>query len=213
MSEISSGTRRFPMQDRSRRRLLWISSQQTVNKICQMVTQPPNVFTKLLKIPIAILREIIIQIIVYMDDALLMGWTWQEIMTARDTMIFLLQNLDFFSYIWTTNSEAIRISAVTDKYRRKDTVSLRRKTDSYNQKCKEVYSQPRNSVLSLTKLIGLISSTLQAILWISSLKKQGSYQEYAILGNLSNLTISTQMDNKLAYRISWKCRVHKVLSS
>ena len=213
MSEISSGTRRFPMQDRSRRRLLWISSQQTVNKICHMVMQPPNVFTKLLKIPIAILREIIIQIIVYMDDALLMGWTWQEIMTARDTMIFLLQNLDFFSYIWTTNSEAIRISAVTDKYRRKDTVSLRRKTDSYNQQCKEAYSQPRNSVLSLTKLIGLLSSTLQAILWISSLKKQGSYQEYAILGNLSNLTISTQMDNKVAYRISWKCRVHKVLSS
>ena len=65
------------------------------------------------------------------------------------------------------------------------------------QQCQEIYSQTRTSVLSLTKLIGLLSSTVQAILpgkiqfrflqqeQISSLKNQGSYQGYVILGNLA----------------------------
>ena len=45
--------------------------------------------------PIAILRRINIRTIVSLDDMLLMGWTLQEIMTARDTLIFLLENLGF----------------------------------------------------------------------------------------------------------------------
>ena len=65
------------------------------------------------------------------------------------------------------------------------------------QQCQEVYFQPRISVLSLTKLIGLLSSTVRTILpgkaqfhflqqeQISSLKKQGSYKGYVILGNLA----------------------------
>ena len=36
LSEISSGTKRFPTQDRSQRRLLFNSSQQTVIKICEI---------------------------------------------------------------------------------------------------------------------------------------------------------------------------------
>ena len=36
-----------------------------------------------------------IRIIVYLDDTLLMRRTLQEIMTARDTLILLLQNLGF----------------------------------------------------------------------------------------------------------------------
>ena len=55
----------------------------------------PKVFNKLLKFPIALLRRINIRIIVYLDDMLLMGRTLQGIMTGRDTLIFLLQNLDY----------------------------------------------------------------------------------------------------------------------
>ena len=68
---ISSGTKRFPVQDRSQRRLLCNLSQQTVIKICEIEVvkqrlrvslplfwfrQAPKVFTKLLKISIAPLR-------------------------------------------------------------------------------------------------------------------------------------------------------------
>ena len=55
----------------------------------------PEVFAKLLKILIVLLRWINIQIIVYLNDMLPMGQTFQKIMTARDTLIFLVQNLGF----------------------------------------------------------------------------------------------------------------------
>ena len=75
------------------------------------------------------------------------------------------------------------------------------------QQCEEVYSQPRTSVLSLIKLIGLLSSTVQAILpgkiqfrflqqeQISSLKRQGSYQGYVILRNLARQELLWWIEN------------------
>ena len=65
------------------------------------------------------------------------------------------------------------------------------------QQYQEVYSQPRTLVLNMAKLIGLLTLMVQAVLkgkiqfrflqqeQIFSLKKQGSYQGYAILGKLA----------------------------
>ena len=56
-------------------------------------------------------------------------------MTARDTLILLLQNLGFVINLKKVNltpSETVRISGVTEKYGGNETVSLRRKTDSDN---------------------------------------------------------------------------------
>ena len=55
----------------------------------------PRIFTKLLKIQIAILRRIIIRIIFYLDDLLLMSQTIKDLNLARDTFIFLLQQQVF----------------------------------------------------------------------------------------------------------------------
>ena len=73
--------------------------------------------------------------------------------------------------------------------------------------CQEVYSQPRTSVLSLTRLIGLLSSTVRDILpgkiqfrflqqkQISSLKKQRTYPGYVILGNSARQELLWQIEN------------------
>ena len=80
------------------------------------------------------MRRTNIQIIVYLDDILLMRRTLQEIMTARDTLIFLLQNLGFARNLkkpilhLVKQLEFLGLQINTEKM----TVSLRRKTDSYN---------------------------------------------------------------------------------
>ena len=48
---------------------------ETFTSSCSGLGPAPCIFTKLLKIPIAILREIQIIIIIYMDDMLLMSKT------------------------------------------------------------------------------------------------------------------------------------------
>ena len=66
-----------------------------------------------------------------------------------------------------------------------------------SQQCQEIFKQPKTSVLNLTKLIGLLSSTVQAILLariqfqylqqeqILPLQKKGSYNGHVILRNLA----------------------------
>ena len=56
----------------------------------------PRVFTKLMKVPITLMRRINIRFIIYLDDIPLMGSTQQEeIIMIRDTKIYLLQHLGF----------------------------------------------------------------------------------------------------------------------
>ena len=50
---------------------------------------------RFLKIPIALLRRINVRIIIFLDDMLVMAQTLKEILQAKETMIFLLQNLGF----------------------------------------------------------------------------------------------------------------------
>ena len=54
-----------------------------------------RIFTKLLKVPMTILRRLNIKIIIYLDDMLLIGHSLEEIFIDRDTIIFLLQHLGF----------------------------------------------------------------------------------------------------------------------
>ena len=54
----------------------------------------PRIFSKLLKVPIALLRRLNIRLVIYLDDIFLMGRT-EEILMSRDTLIFLLQHLGF----------------------------------------------------------------------------------------------------------------------
>ena len=61
-------------------------------------------------------------------------------------------------------SETTGISGVTDKYRGHGTVSLRRKTDSYNSTMSGGLLSTENFTVKFHKLIGLVSSTVQAIL-------------------------------------------------
>ena len=53
----------------------------------------PRMFTKLMKVPIFLLRRLGIRIIIYLDDMWIVGSSIQEITMARDTTIFLLESL------------------------------------------------------------------------------------------------------------------------
>ena len=53
----------------------------------------PQTFTKLLKVPISILRRLAIKIVIYLDDMLILGKTIDEVLMAKVTVILLLQHL------------------------------------------------------------------------------------------------------------------------
>ena len=53
----------------------------------------PRLFTKLMKVPMSVLRRLHIRLVIYIDDMLLMAQTMEEVLMARDTAIYLLQSL------------------------------------------------------------------------------------------------------------------------
>ena len=55
----------------------------------------PLILTKLLKIPIALLRRINVRVIIFLEDMLVTAQTLKQILQAKETLIFLLQNLAF----------------------------------------------------------------------------------------------------------------------
>ena len=53
----------------------------------------PRIFTKLMKVPVALLRRLGIRLVIYLDDMLIMGSSQEEVMKARDTIMFLFYHL------------------------------------------------------------------------------------------------------------------------
>ena len=84
-----------PLSQTSRRfvRFHWSGNLYEFLCLCFGLGPAPRIFTKLLKIPMAILRRINIRIIIYIDDMLIMSQTIEEMLMIRDTVIFLLQHL------------------------------------------------------------------------------------------------------------------------
>ena len=156
--EISSRTKRFPLQDRSQRHLLRNSSQQTIINICEIhvVRQPrrvslssdwfranPKSFYQITKNPNCSFGTN-----KHSENCL----SGRYVTDGAD----LTENYDSEGYIDfsvakfgvchksekvnSTTSETIGISEVTDKYRGDDTVSLRRETDYYNSTMSGLFS-------------------------------------------------------------------------
>ena len=86
-----------PLNPASRKfaRFLWSRKLHEFLCLCFGLGPVPRIFTKLLKIQVSVLRCLNILIIVYMDDMSLIGHTIGETLMARDTVIFLLQQLGF----------------------------------------------------------------------------------------------------------------------
>ena len=143
LREISFGTKRFPVQDRSQRRLLSNCSQQTVIKIClcfmplplfwfrdsskrfYQITKNPHSSFETNKHSNNYLSGR------YVTDGVDLSGNYDsegyiDFSVAKFGVFYKSEKVN------PTTSETTGISEATYKYRGSDTVSLRRKTDSYN---------------------------------------------------------------------------------
>ena len=133
---------------------------------CQEIYTQPRTLVSSLTVPIALLRRRNIRTTVYLDDMLLIGRTLLGIMTGRNILIFLLQNLRFVINLKKSILQPVKqLEFLGLQINIEEMIlSPEEKLTHIIQQCQEVYSHPRALVLSLTKLIGLRSSTFQAML-------------------------------------------------
>lgn len=86
-----------PLHELSRKfvKFVWSNNVYEFLCLCFGLGPAPRIFTKLLKVPISLLRRLNIRVVIYLDDMLMLGSSIKNILIARDTVIFLLQHLGF----------------------------------------------------------------------------------------------------------------------
>ena len=76
-------------------RFLWVGNLCEFLCLCFGLGPALKIFKKLSKIPISVLRRLMIRVIVYLNNLFILGNSMNEILMARDSVIFLLQYLGF----------------------------------------------------------------------------------------------------------------------
>ena len=71
-------------------RFLWEGNLYEFLCLCFGLGATPRILIKLLKVPISVLRHLMIRVMIYLDDLLIWGNSMSKIFTVRRSVIFLL---------------------------------------------------------------------------------------------------------------------------
>ena len=144
--------------------------------LCFGLGPAPRIFTKLLKIPVSVLRRLSILIIIYLD-MLLIGHTIEETLMARDTVLFLLKEISVDTY--TEN----RVLSGDSKFINHDPVSTRKKSLKSSEAVSITSSENTSVDFRINKTNRLVVFNYSSS--TSSKKTRGSYCKKVILNRNS----------------------------
>ena len=132
--------------------------------VCLMFGLGPGsrIFTKLLKIPMSILRRIHVRILIYIDDMLIMNSSVDGCLQARDTVIYLLTALGFvinFPKSMMEPSQTMEFLGVLVDSLKMSLTIPQGKMNNLTTLCKKTLTSPRLTLRDLARLIGKLRAT------------------------------------------------------
>ena len=148
-------------------RFFWSGNLCEFICLCFGIGPAPRVFTKLLKIQVALLHRLNMRLIIYLGDVLVFGRTTEAALMSCQSVIYILQFL-------CDNSEEIDINSTSgngifgndNKSQGNDLITflLEQKTENIREICLSLFRNPKTKVLLLTKVLGNLTSSTQAII-------------------------------------------------
>ena len=191
-------------------RFQWNGTLYEFMCLCFGLGLAPRLFTKLLKIPISLLIKINIRVIIYLDDMLILSHTIREAHMSRDTVIYLLQNLGFIINVKKSILHPCQkiefLGMEIDSI--KMTLSLTpEKVQKVVKTCQNLLRSHSTTLLELTRVLGLLSSTIQAVepakiqlrflqqQQIVCLRKKMNYQSVITLNTKSRAELTWWIEN------------------
>ena len=146
---------------------LWAGNLYEFLCLCFGLGPAPRIFTNLLKVPVSVLRRLMIRVITYLDYLLILGNSMSEIFLARDSVIFLLQHLGFVINLKKCVLDPAQEIEFLGLIVNSQTMTLplpAEKIGKIKDQCLRLYKASKVALLDLAKLIGTLSSTIQAVL-------------------------------------------------
>ena len=157
-----------PLHQSSRNyvRFSWSGNLYEFLCLCFGLEPAPKIFTKMLRIPVSVLRRINIWIVI-LNDMLIMGQAMEDILMSIDTVIFLLQHLGFALNLEKSILNSVLkiefLGVTINSLKMCLSLTLEKVLKSQSQ-CQDVHAKGQVTVHEITKLLGLLSSTIQAVL-------------------------------------------------
>uniref|UniRef100_A0A7M5V2U2 Reverse transcriptase domain-containing protein n=1 Tax=Clytia hemisphaerica TaxID=252671 RepID=A0A7M5V2U2_9CNID len=155
----------IPLDQHSQRfvRFEWDKTLYQFQCLCFGLSPAPRVFSKILKVPISLLRRLGIRLIIFLDDILLIASTPEELRQMRDTTIFLLQSLGFLINVKKSVFEPTQkiefLGMIIDSI--KMTLSLpEEKVVAIKKQCSEMLEKEKVPLRELSKLVGRLSASM-----------------------------------------------------
>ena len=191
-------------------RFLWEEDIYQFLCLCFGLGPAPRLFTKLMKVPISMLRRLNIRLIIFLDDLLIFGSSMQEILEARDTIIYLLQNLGFvinWKKSTTKPSKVMEYLGIIIDSTQMSMSLTEEKIKSLTTLCQMTLTSKKLSLRKLSSLIGKLTATAAAVtpcllqirflqqLQIRSMKKSTSFETLVHLDNNSKMELSWWIEN------------------
>ena len=126
----------------------------------------PRLFTKLLKPVVSLLRQMGLRIIIYLDDTLIMSQTRDLALTHASTALNLLEGLRFVVNYKKSCLEPSQVIEFLGFEINSQTLAIllpRDKIRNIRKQCQILLDNPHLSVRELSKFLGLLTSSIQAI--------------------------------------------------
>ena len=126
----------------------------------------PRVFTKILKPVVALLRQLGIRLIIYLDDLLIMAQSKENLNCHASTTLHLLENLGFMiNYLKSVLIPATKMEFLGFLIDCQTmTLALPRdKVRKVKKECQSALNHPQITVRELAKVLGNLTSTIQAV--------------------------------------------------
>ena len=152
---------------RDKVRFQWSAKLYELLCLCFGLGPAPRIFTKTSKVLISLTMRLNIKIVIYLDDILLLGRSINDVLIETDIVIFLLQHLGFVinlkKSILTPQQKIEFLGLLVDSLNMSLSLTPE-KLMKVTSQCLEMYKTEKVSILQLTKLLGFLSSTAQAVL-------------------------------------------------
>ena len=148
-------------------RFMWKGTIYEFLCLCFGLSPGPRTFTKIMKVPISLLRRLAIRLIIFLDDILILGGSPQEATANLHTTIYLLQQLGFIinqKKSILNPSQEIEFLGLTVNSRDMTLCLPKEKIDNIRYRCQLALSQHTIKLKSLHSLVGKLISTSQAVL-------------------------------------------------
>lgn len=127
----------------------------------------PLIFTKIMKVPMGLLRRLGFRMMIYLDDIILFHQDTKTLEQQLHTTIWVLQCLGFvvnFSKSVLTPNQCIEYLGFTVDSRHMQVQLPQEKVKKIQNNCKMMLSQGQTTVRQLAQIIGTLTSTAAAIM-------------------------------------------------